>query len=127
MPDSLPLPLKRSVSAQNSVDPEDVMVVKRSLQRLDFYEPWDGELNSFTDRQLFDGIKSFQQAQGLAVDGVMNPDGETAGEIGRLLASNTPVPAGDQTAINVDKPSEAQCDHLYWNIDIPTCQRIQAR
>jgi peptidoglycan hydrolase-like protein with peptidoglycan-binding domain len=90
MTDLLPLFLNKRLSAQNSVDRDDVIVTKGALQQLGYYEPWDGKINSFTDNQLFNGIKAFQEDHGLTVDGYMDPEGETATEIGRILFSDAP-------------------------------------
>lgn len=113
MASNTPLVLKSPISAQHAIDPNDVMVTKRSLQRVGHYEPWDSQLNENTDDELFDGIRNFQKERGLKVDGLMQPDGETALEFGRLLAPNTPkVGMLPVSADSDDEAHKKQCDHL---------------
>lgn len=128
MTDNTPLILMSPISARHSIDPNDIMVTKRSLQRFGHYEPWDGQLNENTDNELFDGIEIFQKERGLKVDGIIQPDGETALEFGRLLAPNTPkVGLSVAGADPKDEDYKKKCDHLYWNVDIPTCDAIFVR
>lgn len=129
MPEFSQLALKAPFSARHSVDPDDVVVVKRSLQRLGHYTPWDGKLNHHTDDDVFNGIQNFQKSRGLRVDGVMEQDGETAQEIGRLMSSVT-TRESVQTANN-DSPNDeidkSKCDYLYYQVDLPTCDGIFVR
>jgi hypothetical protein len=130
----VPLFLNARLSAQSVAHPDDVTVVKRSLQRLGYYEPWDGELNSLTDSALFRGIQALQRDHGLTADGYMDPDGETASEIGRLLFSKNSTSAGNQTQQIAAKPilvgagpqrrpSEEECDQIYER-DTAHCNEI---
>ena len=128
----LPLLLNARLSAQNAVHPDDVIVVKRSLQRLGYYEPWDGQLNSFTDHALFDGIKSFQKDHGLNVDGYLNPDGETASTISKLLFSNAPDVANQAAAQYPRRPPNQdpnkerlaeECDRMH-DQDMVECDTV---
>ena len=84
--------------------------------------------DDFTDDQLFSALSAFQADRRLKTDATMNPEGETARELGLLLAPNTPkvedpvkLQASDQS------PSKEACDHLFWNVDVPTCRAIEAR
>lgn len=123
-----PMLTTRPLSARHRVEPNDVLVVKRSLQRLGHYQPVAGELNDTTEDSLFDGIKSFQKQQNLRVDGLIRPDGETASKITGLLELKTPD-IGSIVAVSSkdDEDYKKQCDHLYWNVDIPVCRAIEAR
>lgn len=118
------LPLSKPISTSTEVEPDDVLVVKRSLERLGFYRPPQWGLSNVPDRALIDGIRKFQEDQGLKIDGLINPEGETATALGNILTSSTPSVT---LAAGRNKPTERECDHLYWNVDIPTCRAIEAR
>jgi hypothetical protein len=62
------------------------------------------------------------------VDGLIRPDGETASKITGLLELKTPD-IGSIVAVSSkdDEDYKKQCDHLYWNVDIPVCRAIEAR
>lgn len=69
--------LNQSLSASSAVHPEDVVGVKTRLQREGYYDIPSYGLTPYPDSRLFEGIRKFQRDNGLAVDGVMNPGGET--------------------------------------------------
>lgn len=77
-----------------SADPRDTLKTKTALKKTGHYEPPDWGLHEFPDQRMFDGIKAFQKEQGLRVDGVMRPDGETAARLGDVLKKipSTPQP-----------------------------------
>ena len=62
--------LKRVVS-QTRAGPADVLNVKQALNRMGFYDVPDYGMTPYADRTMFDGIRRFQRANGLRVDGVM--------------------------------------------------------
>lgn len=68
--------LKNTISKSSRVDEEDVKNTKSVLRDFGLY-PKDKPIESFTDNELFDGIKEFQKIAGVKVDGVMRPKGET--------------------------------------------------
>ena len=133
---AMPLYSNARLSAQSVAHPDDVIVTKRSLQRLGYYEPWDGRVSSFTDRALFNWIANFQRDAGLTVDGYMDPGGETATEIGRQL-----FPANgeesDRVSISLlrrgppsqepprNRPPKEQCEEQFES-DNAECRRISA-
>ena len=80
-----PLFLKKPVAANSPTDPDDALVVKRSLERLGYYERPSWGLGDFTDQSLFKGSERFQQDHALTVDGLMYPNGETAQALGQQL------------------------------------------
>lgn len=57
--------------------PDDVVATKKRLSDLGYYSAPEWGISEFPDRALFDGIRDFQDAQGLKVDGMINPGGET--------------------------------------------------
>jgi hypothetical protein len=126
MPSRTPLILKKPIGVNFDADPDDITVTKRSLSRVGNYKVSEWGLSSEPDTGLFVGIRQFQRRHGLKVDGLIKPAGQTASKIGDLLSDNTPPLPRAQFAFK-DIPTHAECDHLYWNIDIPTCRKIQAR
>ena len=134
MNDYSPLGIAKGVSPGSSDNDDDVTVVKRSLDRLGYHESSGSAVTPFADHTLIPAIMGFQRDLGLKVDGKVLPDRETAHAIGRLLSNATPaVPlpvAGKMGSAKGPKkggPSEAQCDHLYYNVDIPVCRAIIRR
>ncbi len=61
----------RQVVSQTRARPADVLNVKRALNRMGFYDVPDYGMTPYADRTMFDGIRRFQRANGLRVDGVM--------------------------------------------------------
>jgi len=61
----------RQVVSQTRARPADVLDVKRALNRMGFYDVPDYGMTPHADRTMFDGIRRFQRANGLRVDGVM--------------------------------------------------------
>ncbi len=61
----------RQVVSQTRARPADVLDVKRALNRMGFYDVPDYAMTPHADRTMFDGIRRFQRANGLRVDGVM--------------------------------------------------------
>ena len=115
MPSPFPLFLKKTLDANSPVDPDDVLITKRSLERLGYYERPEWGLGDFTDHRLFEGVKRFQKDNGLTVDGVMNPGGETERSLVPQLAELAPSKSieGEQVeqALNPSStPSDDQCE-----------------
>jgi len=71
------LKLRRALSKNANADARDVLAAKTFLQDQGLYEAPEWGLSDFPDQALFDGIKAFQKSQGLKIDGVMKPEGET--------------------------------------------------
>ena len=61
----------RQVVSQTRARPADVLNVKRALNHMGFYDVPDYGMTPYADRTMFDGIRRFQRANGLRVDGVM--------------------------------------------------------
>jgi hypothetical protein len=122
-----PLSLIGTVSENNDIEKPDIVVTKRSLQRVGHYSTDEPKFTEMTDDGMFAGIRSFQDEQKLSIDGRMVPDGETATSFGKILGTKTPRTFVAQNDRKNDEPTDEQCDHLYWNIDIPTCRAILAK
>ncbi len=128
---SVPLKLKGIMDWRGSVDPDDVMVTKRSLNRLGYYPTPDWGLTPYPTEAMFRSLSAFQKQENLIPDRIMKPDGPTATRLGQVLTDLSPEidsePVFTTLASVTKKPSPEQCDHMYWNVDIPTCRAIQAR
>jgi hypothetical protein len=131
LPKSSPLPLREPVGSNYDADPVDTIITKRSLSRLGYFDDQKHGLTPFPTKELFDAIKSFQTDQGLHVDGVMKPDGPTAQRISSLQTSpkgpTSNLPAAASKIAGRSGPTPEQCDHLFYNVDIPVCRAIQGR
>lgn len=70
--------LKEAIGTNYRVDPNDLMNTKRALNQLGYYDvPPHRGIDDWTDDATFDGIRNFQRAKGLKVDGLMRPGGPT--------------------------------------------------
>jgi len=78
--------LSGSIDPDSTMDEDDVFNTKTVLNTLGHFKPPKHGLTRFADLPLIDGVKSFQRANHLRVDGVMKPDGPTAGRVDQRLA-----------------------------------------
>lgn len=89
--------LNGPVETSTRVDLDDIVATKTALNQLGYYQPpYASEFGDWTDREMFAGIKQFQQDNALKVDGMMKPGGPTERTINRRLAANendVPQPA----------------------------------
>lgn len=68
--------LKNPMGTNYVVDPNDIISTKTALNQLGYYDvPSHRGIDDWTDDAMFDGIKAFQKANGLKVDGFMRPGG----------------------------------------------------
>lgn len=88
------LSLKRPLAADSAADEDDVLSVKKNLNRSGYYDEPDYGMTPYPDKPLFDGIRTFQKDNDLTIDGVMNPGGETETALNwnRIVQSAPPVP-----------------------------------
>ena len=84
--------VKKTVGSSWNVDEDDVMKTKIALERTGDYKAPAWGVTGFPDDDMFDGLKSFQKREGLAVDGVMKPGGPTEE---RLRRKTTAQPAAE--------------------------------
>lgn len=70
--------LKGTVARNQSVRAEDTLATKKALSESGFYKIPGFGLTPWPDEAMFQGLKRFQKAEGLPVDGVLKSDGETA-------------------------------------------------
>jgi len=64
-----------------NTEPNDVLKTKTALAQTGHYKVPSHGIVPFPDRQMIDGLKSFQRENGLTVDGVMRPKGPTETKI----------------------------------------------
>ncbi len=109
----------RQVVSQTRARPADVLNVKRALNRMGFYDVPAYGMTPHADRTMFDGIRRFQRANGLRVDGVMQRGHATERAMNDALRlaherrSKTPKPECDRTRIESEiKRLELQIDDL---------------
>ncbi len=84
--------LKKSVGNNMENKPEDVRTAKRNLSGLRLMDEDDAAENDILTRKMDDSLKGFQRAEGLKVDGVMKPGGETERKMFERLAKRDPAP-----------------------------------
>ncbi len=81
------LNLKGLVSRTNRLEHDDVLKMKRALGALNLYEiPESYGLTEYSDDAMFAGLEQFQKQNGLQVDGLTRPDGETAKAMDQALS-----------------------------------------
>jgi hypothetical protein len=68
----------------------DVTVTKGLLRQLGYGRRSNARPTCFASKEFFDDIRQFQKDNGLKVDGVITPNGETARTIDRLFSEKTP-------------------------------------
>jgi len=78
--------LSGSIDPDTSMDEGDVFNTKTALNTLGHFKPPKHGLTRFPDQPMIDGVKSFQRANELRVDGVMKPGGPTAERVDQRLA-----------------------------------------
>ncbi len=79
------LKLNRMVSRSNSVDPDDSLAMKKALLSLGLYDMPSYGLTEFPDEEMIAGIRTFQDEEGVLIDGVVNPNGPTINAFNRAL------------------------------------------
>lgn len=101
------LSLSSRLSSANNTEGHDVVAMKKALESLGDYEAPDYGITSFPDTALFEGMKRFQKRNGLKVDGIANPGGETEEKLNRLLRTNNP-PTFQQSSRNAAEGNTAK-------------------
>ena len=82
------LRLKKVVGPALSTNRKDVLSVKTVLSRLGLFEDREHGITPFAEPRMFESIKRFQRAQGLAVDGVMRRRGPTLEALNKAMVRN---------------------------------------
>ena len=102
------LGLSSTISPFNDTQPDDVIKTKSALAQTGHYQVPDFGITPYPDRPMIDGIKKFQQDNGLKVDGVMKPQGPTETTLGSQTKSISTVNpfASDQEQPKTPKPAK---------------------
>lgn len=70
--------LTKPFAANSAVDEYDVKQIKKALNRLGYYQPFEKVgITDIPDTAVFDALKAFQKDQGLNPTGTAKPDDET--------------------------------------------------
>ena len=75
--------LNKIMSSGRQVDGGDVLLLKNELGKRGYYNAPDYGITEYPDKLLFDGIRQYQKDNGLKVDGVIRPDGETIASLSK--------------------------------------------
>ncbi|MBI1301336.1 MAG: hypothetical protein GC137_06725 [Alphaproteobacteria bacterium] len=70
--------LTKPVRRSGQLDPFDVRKIKKALNRLGYYMPFEGiGITDFSDDEMFQGLRAFQRQRGLVENGEIRADDET--------------------------------------------------
>lgn len=84
--------INKPLAANSAADERDVSQLKRTLNRLGYYKPYEQTgITGVPDADLFAALKSFQKDRGLRATGTLNPHDET---IQALNAESQKTPDG---------------------------------
>jgi len=78
--------LKKPIGPNHVVDPGDTVRTKSVLAGMGFFEPPEEGITPWPDIPMVDAVAAFQRENGLKVDGVIRPGGETEQAINDNLA-----------------------------------------
>lgn len=82
--------LAQPFAANGKVDEFDVKQMKKALNRLGYYQPYEKVgITGIADLSVFDALKAFQKDHGLSATGTAKPDDETVQAINKE-ASKSP-------------------------------------
>ena len=109
-----------TLASNSDVDPRDVRNVKSYLGDSGFIKS-KKQYDPYPNSELFGGIKKFQRKNGLKVDGVIKPNGETATQMAGLkgpiyICPGLPEPymiGGCDKPHGMQKPS-GLCPECHW-------------
>jgi len=88
----------KTLAANTSVAPLDVVKMKSVLKALGHYKAPEWGVSQYPDPALFAAIEKFQRAQGLKPDGIVKPDGATEAALSRALTPRRATTALQNTA-----------------------------
>ncbi|WNK00113.1 hypothetical protein L2D14_01485 [Thalassospiraceae bacterium LMO-JJ14] len=81
-----PLKLASRVDRAAQVHEDDTLQTKATLKALGHYKTPSYGMTPYPDEPMFDGIKAYQKANKLKIDGVMKPGGETEQSMNERVA-----------------------------------------
>ncbi len=100
-----------TISQSSNTQPDDVFKTKSALVQTGDYKVPDFGITDIPDMGMIDGLKRFQQKNGLKVDGVMKPGGPTEAKLGETMA-NQGVTNTDLLETAKPKPKMPKIDPL---------------
>lgn len=77
--------LKENIDPDSTMDLGDTARTKLTLKALGYLDTPEHQLSQYPDQDMFDGLKRFQAAHDLQVDGIMKRGGPTERSLGRQL------------------------------------------
>lgn len=98
-----------TISQSSNTQPDDVLKTKTALAQTGHYQVPDFGITDIPDMGMIDGLKGFQQDNGLKVDGVMKPGGPTETKLGETLANQG---IGNMDLLEQAKPKKPKIDPL---------------
>lgn len=98
-----------TISQSANTQPDDVLKTKTALAQTGHYQVPDFGITDIPDMGMIDGLKGFQQDNGLKVDGVMKPGGPTETKLGETLANQG---TGNMDLLEQAKPKKPKIDPL---------------
>jgi hypothetical protein len=72
-----PYRLKSTVGPAHDMDPDDVWATKHNLVRKGYYSAPSYGMTEYPDYAMIESLKRFQRDNGLRIDGIAKPGGET--------------------------------------------------
>lgn len=100
--------LQQKLAPDAPADANDVMALKRALNRLGYYFPNPKiGMNEIPDREMFEALKVFQKDRGLPGTGYVQPNDDVLKEIAKALAET----AEDSYIWNTMKDGKVRPDH----------------
>lgn len=100
-----------TISQSSNTQPDDVLRTKTALAQTGDYKVPDFGITDIPDMGMIDGLKKFQQKNGLKVDGIMKPGGPTEAKLGETMA-NQGVSNTDLLEAAKPKPTVPKIDPL---------------
>lgn len=115
-------PVHAVIGPSAQISEDEKLVLERTMNQLGYLDrsymniPSDG-----VSAPLTGAIQRFQSEHDLEPDGIMLENGPTAHALGNAMVKILET----RIAANSEETSdEEQCEHLYWNVDVPTCNQI---
>jgi hypothetical protein len=118
-----------TISQSSNTQPDDVLKTKTALAQTGDYAVPDYGITDIPDMGMIDGLKKFQQKNGLKVDGVMKPGGPTEAKLGETMVnqgiSNTDLLESTQPK---QKPQPKKIDPLTGlpEVEMPKLKKSKA-
>ncbi len=103
----LGLLLESIAAADSENNYDDSLAIKNSLMELGYYTPPKWGLTGHSEGAMFDGIKKFQKDNGLTIDGIIKPRGETEKAINMKLKKAASLSAAGMRGLSLGWSDEA--------------------